>query len=46
MVFDFKDQWIILDIEELHEHIKENNLKHLLLDKLLQTLTWNIIVNK
>jgi hypothetical protein len=46
MVFDFKDQWIILDIEELHEYIKENNVKNLLLDDLLKTLTWNIIVDK
>ena len=46
MVFNFKEQWIILDIEELHEYIKENNIKNILLDNLLKTLTWNIIVNK
>lgn len=46
MVFDFKKQWVILDIEELHEYIKKNKLKNILMEDLLENLTWNIVVNK
>jgi hypothetical protein len=46
MVFDFKKQWVILDIEELHEYIKENNLKDILMEDLLENLTWNMVVDK
>lgn len=46
MVFDFKKQWVILDIEELHEYIKEHNLKSLWMKDLIDNLTWNIVVYK
>lgn len=46
MVFDFKDQWIILDIEELHEYIKEKNKKDFNMDELLENLTWNMVMSK
>jgi hypothetical protein len=42
MVFDIKDQWIIVDIEELHEYLKENDLKDVHLDSLILKLDWNI----
>ena len=29
MVFEFKDKWIILDMEELNNHVKKNKLKNL-----------------
>jgi len=46
MVFDFETQWIILDINELHSYIKNNQLKEVDLDKLINNLEWNIVVNK
>ena len=46
MVFDFKKQWVILDIEELHEYIKDKSLKNLLMEDLLDNLTWNIVIDK
>ncbi len=46
MVFDLKDQWIIVDIEELHQYLKENNLKNVPLDSLISNLDWNIILPK
>ena len=46
MVFDIKDQWIIVDIEELHEYLKENDLKDVHLDSLISKLDWNIILPK
>ena len=46
MVFDIKNQWIIVDIEELHEYLKENNLKNVHLDSLISKLDWNIILPK
>ena len=46
MVFDIKDQWIIVDIEELHQYLKENDLKDVYLDSLISKLDWNIILPK
>ena len=46
MVFDFKNQWVILDIEELHEYIKNKKIKDLYMPDLINNLTWNIIINK
>jgi|TARA_A100001391_G_scaffold47934_1_gene28587 hypothetical protein len=46
MVFDLKDQWIIVDIEELHQYLKENNLKNVHLESLISKLDWNIILPK
>jgi len=46
MVFDMKDQWVILDVEELHQYLKENKLKEVHLQDLLSKLDWNIILPK
>ena len=46
IVFDFKNTWILIDTEELHEYIKANNIKDLYLNTLLKELSWNIIINK
>jgi len=46
MVFDMKDQWVIIDVEELHQYIKENDLKEVHLQNLLSKLDWNIILPK
>jgi oligoribonuclease NrnB/cAMP/cGMP phosphodiesterase (DHH superfamily) len=46
MVFSFKDQYIIVDVEELHSYIKKNKLKDVQLEDLISKLDWNIIINK
>jgi len=46
MVFDIKDQWIIVDTEELFNYLQENNLKKVQLEDLLSKLEWNIILPK
>jgi hypothetical protein len=46
MVFDMKDQYIIVDIEELHQYLKENKLKDVHLQDLISRLDWNIILPK
>jgi hypothetical protein len=46
MVFDIKDQYIIVDVEELHKYIKKNKFTKLYLDSLLKELDWNIILEK
>ena len=46
MVFEAKEQWIIIDIEELHTYLKENKLQKVYLQDLLSKLEWNIILPK
>ena len=46
MVFDMKDEWIIIDIEELHTYIKEHKLKIVQLEDLISKLEWSIILSK
>ena len=46
IVFDMKDQFIVVDTEELHQYLKENKLKEVHLQDLLSKLEWNIILPK
>ena len=46
MVFNLKNKWVILDIEELHTYIKDNKLKDVNLYELIDNLEWNIIIKK
>ena len=46
MVFDIKDQWIIVDLEELHQYLKQNSIKKVYLNELISNLDWNIILPK
>jgi len=46
MVFDMENEWIIVDIEELHQYLKENKLKEVHLQDLISKLEWNIILPK
>ena len=46
MVFDMKDQYIIIDVEELHQYLKENNVKEVHLQDLISKLEWNIVLPK
>ena len=46
MVFDVKDQCILVDVEELHEYLKNNDTKVVFLNDLISKLDWNIILVK
>ena len=46
MVFNMKDEWVIVDIEELNSYVKTKNLKDVLLEDLLSNLEWNIVLPK
>ena len=46
MVFDTENEWVIVDIEELHQYLKENKLKEVHLQDLISRLDWNIILPK
>jgi len=46
MVFDIKDQYIVVDVEELHEYLKDKELKTVYLEELISKLDWNIILLK
>ena len=46
MVFDIKGQYIIVDVEELHQYLKDNYSKVVNLEELISKLEWNIILPK
>ena len=46
IVFEAKDQWIIVDVEDLHQYLKEKKLKKAYLQDLIYKLDWNIILPK
>ena len=46
MVFDMKNQYIIIDTEEITHYIKQKEIKKVPLEELLSFLEWNIILPK
>tara|TARA_R100000697_G_scaffold103472_1_gene116608 strand:+ start:152 stop:508 length:357 start_codon:yes stop_codon:yes gene_type:complete len=46
VVFEFEDQWVILDMKEFHNYINKNKLKKVHLKVLLSKLDWSIIIPK
>ena len=46
IVFEAKDQWVIVDVEELHQYLKKQNLKKVYLQYLIFKLDWNIVLPK
>lgn len=46
VVFEYKNKWVIVDIEELHKYIKDNRKTTIEVKELLDNLEWNIILNK
>lgn len=46
IVYDMKNQYIIVDVEELHNYLKENSLKVVKIEDLISKLDWNIILLK
>ncbi len=46
MVFEFKDQWVILDMEELNEYVKNSESKDFELGEIIPKLDWNMLIIK
>jgi hypothetical protein len=46
MVFETISEWILVDIEELHNYIKQHKLKVVELEDLISKLDWNIVLPK
>jgi hypothetical protein len=46
MVLEFKDKWVILDLEELHQYIKKNKLNKVYVNDLISKLEWTIFIPK
>jgi len=46
MVFEGKDQWVIVDVEELHKYLKDKKIKKVYLQELIFELDWNITLSK
>jgi hypothetical protein len=46
MVLEIKNKWVILDLEELHQYIKNNKLNKVYLNDIMFKLEWNTIINK
>ena len=46
IVYDIKDEYIIVDVEELHDYLNNNSLKVVQLEDLLSKLEWNIVLPK
>jgi hypothetical protein len=46
MVLEMKNNWVILDINELNHYVKKHKLKIVYLDNLLPKLDWTINLNK
>jgi|SRR5210317_2015056 len=46
MVFDINDEYVVVDVEELHQHLNSKQKKVVYLNDLILELDWNIIINK
>jgi hypothetical protein len=46
MVFDIKNEYIIVDVKELIDYIKNNHSNVVQLEDLLSKLEWNIVLPK
>ena len=46
MVLEFKDKWVIIDLEELHKYLQTKKITKVYVDELIESLEWNIILSK
>ena len=46
IVYDVKNQYVIIDVEEFHQYLKDNPTKVVDLEELISALEWNIILPK
>ena len=41
-----KNEYVVVDVEELHNYLKHDNKKIVYLNELLKNLEWNIVLQK
>jgi hypothetical protein len=46
IVYDVNDRYVIIDVEELHEYLKNNSKKIVALEDLINNFSWNIEIVK
>ena len=46
ILFDNQNQWILVDVQELINYVKQNKIKNVFLHDLLSKLDWNITLPK
>ena len=46
MVIEGEKEWLILDLEELHEYIRREKKKELYINDLISDLEWTIFLTK
>tara|TARA_Y100000114_G_C11755914_1_gene326842 strand:- start:819 stop:1130 length:312 start_codon:yes stop_codon:yes gene_type:complete len=46
IVYDIKNQYVVIDVPELHQYLKDKKLKKVVLEELISALEWNIILPK
>jgi hypothetical protein len=46
IVFETDKDWVIIDVPELHEYVKNQSLKVVQFEDLLNKLEWNICISK
>jgi len=46
IVYDMKNEYVVVDVEELHNYLKHDNKKIVYLNELLKNLEWNIVLQK
>ena len=46
IVFDIENQFIVVDVQELHKYLKDKKVNKVFLNNLLTDLEWNIVLHK
>lgn len=46
IVYDLKNQYVVIDVKELHKYLKTQSNKVVFLEQLIPVLEWNIIIDK
>lgn len=46
MVLEYKEKWIVLDLEELHKYLQTNKKTRVYVEELIDALEWNIVIDK
>jgi hypothetical protein len=46
IVFETNEKWIIIDVQELHDFVKNQSSKVIQFEDLLTKLEWNIYISK
>ena len=46
MVFDLRNQWLIVDMKELINYVVNNKINSVSTEEIIKNLEWNILLNK